>query len=48
MGDFNHECTKLVVHGLLHILGYDHALKKEVLIMFNKTDDILSYIFKKN
>ena len=48
MGDFNHECTKLVVHGLLHILGYDHALKKEELIMFNKTDDILSYIFKKN
>tara|TARA_B100000424_G_C22759850_1_gene410006 strand:- start:237 stop:713 length:477 start_codon:yes stop_codon:yes gene_type:complete len=48
MNDFNHECVKLVVHGLLHILGYDHALKKEELIMFNKTDDILSYIFKKN
>ena len=48
MGDFNHECTKLVVHGLLHILGYDHSLNKEELIMFNKTDDILSYIFKKN
>jgi len=48
MGDFNHECVKLAVHGLLHILGYDHALKKEELIMFNKTDDILSYIFEKN
>mgnify|MGYP001181220679 FL=1 len=48
MNNFNHECVKLVVHGLLHILGYDHALKKEELIMFNKTDDILSYIFKKN
>ncbi|MBA31333.1 MAG: rRNA maturation RNase YbeY [Chloroflexi bacterium] len=46
--NFRKECTKLVIHGLLHILGYDHALKKEELIMFNKTDDILSYIFNKN
>ena len=46
--NFNKECLKLVIHGLLHILGYDHALKKEELIMFNKTDDILSYILNKN
>lgn len=46
--NFNKECVKLAIHGLLHILGYDHALKKEELIMFNKTDDILSYILNKN
>ncbi|MFL2665547.1 MAG: rRNA maturation RNase YbeY [Dehalococcoidia bacterium] len=46
--NFNKECLKLVIHGLLHILGYDHALKKEELIMFNKTDDILSYILNRN
>lgn len=36
------ELSFLVVHGLLHLLGYDHMTKKEEEIMFKIQDEILN------
>ena len=36
------ELSFLTVHGLLHLLGYDHMTKEEEEIMFAKQDTILS------
>ncbi|AKX33940.1 16S rRNA maturation RNase YbeY [Spiroplasma litorale] len=45
---FNHspktEYSWLFVHGLLHILGFDHETKEESEEMFSLTDKILSKI----
>ncbi len=39
------EIAFLTVHGMLHLLGYDHQLsKKEEKIMFDKQNKILSYL----
>lgn len=38
---FLRELAFLSVHGLLHLLGYDHMEKKEEEIMFKKQDEIL-------
>jgi probable rRNA maturation factor len=44
----NHSLEKeikiLLVHGLLHLLGYDHENKKDLLLMKNKECKILSII----
>ena len=39
---FLRELSFLSVHGLLHLLGYDHMEKEEEKIMFQKQDDILN------
>jgi probable rRNA maturation factor len=36
-----HEISILAVHGLLHILGYDHADKDEEIIMFALQESIV-------
>jgi probable rRNA maturation factor len=36
-----HEIYILAVHGLLHIIGYDHADKAEEKIMFNLQENIV-------
>ncbi len=36
------ELSFLVVHGLLHLLGYDHQTKEEESIMFTKQELILN------
>ncbi len=36
------ELSFLTVHGILHLLGYDHMTKEEEEIMFAKQDTILS------
>lgn len=36
------EICFLVVHGTLHLLGYDHMNKKDEEIMFSKQDEILN------
>ncbi|MBN1136613.1 MAG: rRNA maturation RNase YbeY [Anaerolineae bacterium] len=36
------ELDLLVVHGLLHLLGYDHATKAEQAIMWARQDEILN------
>ena len=35
------ECAFLVIHGLLHLLGYDHMTKEEEEVMFKKQEAIL-------
>lgn len=36
-----------IIHGLLHIIGYDHRNKKEDRIMENKCFEYLEYIINK-
>ena len=35
------ECAFLIIHGLLHLLGYDHMTKDEEKIMFKRQEEIL-------
>jgi probable rRNA maturation factor len=42
------ELDLLVVHGLLHLLGYDHATEAEQAIMWARQDEILNTLSKHN
>jgi len=39
---FLRELSFLTIHGLLHLLGYDHMEKEEEEIMFKKQEEILN------
>lgn len=39
---FLRELSFLTIHGLLHLLGYDHMTEEEEKIMFQKQEDILN------
>lgn len=39
---FLREICFLTIHGLLHLLGYDHMTEEEEKIMFKKQEDILN------
>ena len=39
------ELAMLTIHGVLHLLGYDHAEPDEEKVMFGKTDVVLAEIF---
>jgi|TARA_B100002003_G_C13822257_1_gene404690 probable rRNA maturation factor len=39
---YEKEMSRLLVHGILHIAGYDHHTNKEKTIMFGLTDRILA------
>lgn len=39
---FKRELSFLAVHGLLHLLGYDHMTKEDEEKMFSKQEEILS------
>jgi probable rRNA maturation factor len=38
------EVTFLLAHGLLHLLGYDHASKRDELEMSARTRDLLAAV----
>ncbi len=42
----NEEYKLLSIHGLLHLLGYDHEKKYEEIIMFNLQAKLLNYARK--
>ena len=39
---FLRELSFLTIHGLLHLLGYDHMIKEEEEIMFKKQEDLFN------
>jgi len=41
------EVLTLVIHGLLHLLNYDHSIESDAKIMFEKQDRILEAINNK-
>ena len=40
------EIALLVLHGILHILGYDHAYPEEKAVMKNRAQDLLSKLYR--
>lgn len=38
------EVAFLTVHGMLHLLGYDHQTQEEAAVMFNKQETILKHL----
>lgn len=40
---FKRELSFLAVHGLLHLLGYDHMNEEDEKIMFSKQEEVLNY-----
>ncbi len=42
---FEREIAMLTVHGVLHLLGFDHADPGEERVMFGKTDAVLERLF---
>ena len=41
----DNELTILLVHGLLHLLGYDHMEQKDAIIMREKEKNIIDNLF---
>ncbi len=41
-GDIHLECTDLLVHGLLHVLGYDHERPEDADTMFPLQDALVA------
>ncbi len=41
---YEFEINKLLVHGILHLLGYDHKKKKEIIVMREKEKELLTQI----
>ena len=46
--ELDYELALISVHGVLHLLGYDHHTKIEKEIMYSKTEKLLKNIFYKN
>ncbi len=43
--NLSRELALLTIHGILHLLGYDHETQNEEHIMFGKTNNILNKIY---
>lgn len=41
---FEKELCLMVIHSMLHLMGYDHMIKSEEKVMFGKQEEILSKI----
>lgn len=44
---FERELVMLTIHGVLHLLGYDHADQEEERVMFGKTDALLESVVRR-
>ncbi len=45
---FKEEIVRLIAHGLLHLLGYDHEKsEKEAKLMFDKQEKLIKHILEK-
>lgn len=40
----NEDFTFMLIHGFLHLLGYDHKIKSDAIIMEGKEDDIMAQL----
>jgi len=40
----NEEIATLIIHGILHLMGYDHKKKKDGVIMRQKEEELLNQI----
>ena len=43
---FEQELTRLIIHGILHLIGYKDKQKKDKIKMFNMQEKILSNIYE--
>ncbi len=41
---YEFEINKLIVHGILHLLGFDHKKKRETIVMREKEKELLAQI----
>ncbi|MCH6574734.1 MAG: rRNA maturation RNase YbeY [Bacteroidetes bacterium] len=41
---YEFEIKKLIVHGILHLLGFDHKKKKETIVMREKEKQLLAQV----
>ena len=41
---YEFEIKKLIVHGILHLLGFDHKKKRETIVMREKEKELLAQI----
>lgn len=44
VGEVHHEVVMLAVHGILHVLGYDHMEAEDAQLMFSIQDSIVDEI----
>lgn len=40
---YQEECTRLLIHGILHLAGYDHVTKREAGRMFGLQEKLLGH-----
>jgi probable rRNA maturation factor len=38
------ECLRMLIHGILHALGYDHGKKKDAAVMFSLQESLLKQV----
>lgn len=41
---YKEECTRMLIHGVLHLLGYDHVFQKEAKVMFALQEKFLKQL----
>lgn len=41
---FKEELTRMLIHGVLHLSGFDHLKKKEAQVMFNIQEEMVNFI----
>ncbi len=38
------ECARMLIHGILHALGYDHGKKKDAAVMFSLQESLVKKV----